>query len=123
MGLNFGTWEYRYDNIGQLVSTVSPTGAVSEYTYDLAGRQLTEIYNGDLEAEYFYDVYPGDDVLGLEGNFEWPGYPAYAVNIGRTVAIKDKSGVSIMASDHGSFSECPHRSKMDPLWFFWWDPL
>ena len=18
---------------------------------------------------------------------------------------------------------CPHRSKMDPLWFCWWDPL
>ena len=78
---------------------------MAAYSHDLAGRPTLERHNGEVTAEYFYDRYPGDDLLGLTDNFEWEGYPAYAVTIGRGVAVKDRSGVTISAADYGSFSE------------------
>jgi YD repeat-containing protein len=102
---NFGKWEYRYNDLGQVVETVSPTGNTAAYSYDKAGRLLEEKYNGATEAQYFYDVYPGDAVLGLSNNFEWEGYPAYGITIGRMVAVKDRTGVSIAAADRGTRSE------------------
>jgi hypothetical protein len=70
------------------------------YSHDLAGRPTLERHDGEVTAEYFYDRYPGDDLLGLSDNFEWEGYPAYAVTIGRGVAVKDRSGVTISAGDY-----------------------
>jgi RHS repeat-associated protein len=105
LGLDFGKWEYRYDKLGQLIETIGPTGNIGTYEYDAAGRQTRESYNGSVEAEYFYDQYPGDAVLGLADNFEWEGYPAYGVTIGRMVAVKDRTGVSLSAADFGSYSE------------------
>ncbi len=102
---NFGRWEYQYDDLGQLVGTTSPTGAIASYAYDQAGRLLTETYNGDVESEYFYDLYPGDEALGLTDNLEWEGYPPYAVTIGGLVAINDQSGVTISAANRGTRSE------------------
>lgn len=102
---NFGRWEYAYDQIGQLVQTINPMGNVAEFTYDRAGRLLFEVYDGDVESEYFYDVYPGDTVLGLDENPYWGGYPAYAITIGSLVAVKDRSGVALAAADRGIRSE------------------
>jgi hypothetical protein len=70
----------------ELCIPACPTGNIGTYEYDAAGRQTRESYNGSVEAEYFYDQYPGDAVLGLADNFEWEGYPAYGVTIGRMVA-------------------------------------
>lgn len=105
LDLNFGRWEYRYDDAGQLVGTTSPTGHVAEYRYDKAGRLMAESLDGQLEAEYFYDRYPGDGALGLDNNPEWAGYPDWAFTPERPVAVRDRSGVSITAANFGTRSE------------------
>ncbi|MDJ0765367.1 MAG: toxin TcdB middle/N-terminal domain-containing protein [Myxococcota bacterium] len=112
LDLNFGKWTYDYNDLGELIGTTSPTGDQSLYEYDPAGRLRRELYRGahqtefELEAEYFYDQYPGNTVLGLDQVSEWGTYPDdYPVEIGRLIAVKDRTGVTVSAANHGSFSE------------------
>jgi RHS repeat-associated protein len=111
LDLNFGRWEYAYDFLGQLIRATSPTGDVSEYDYDMAGRVVAEWIQGNTEPEarYFYDAYPADDQLFGVANPEpigWPAaYPSYAKTIGRLVAVVDRSGASAAAADFGTVSE------------------
>jgi RHS repeat-associated protein len=111
--LNFGQWRYEYNTIGELTHTVSPTGNVAQYDYDQAGRLVRERYDGAVDAEYFYDRYPGDAVLGLTGNPEWAGYPAWSRTLGALVAVKDRTGVSLSAADRGSRAESWRMVKPD----------
>ncbi len=110
LGLNFGRWVYTYNTLGDLVQTISPTGDVADYVYDAAGRKKEKYYDGALETEYFYDQYPGDQVLGFDQlpQGEWDGYPTLEqgfVTIGKLVAVKGRTGVSVSASNWGNFSE------------------
>jgi RHS repeat-associated protein len=111
--LNFGQWRYEYNTIGELTQTVSPSGNVAQYDYDQAGRLLRERYDGAVEAEYFYDRYPGDAVLGLSGNPEWHGYPAWSRTLGALVAVKDRTGISLAAADRGLRAESWRIVKPD----------
>jgi len=106
--LNFGTWEYRYDTIGQLIGTTNPLGQDAEYYYDGAGRLRAEYYGASVEpeTEYFYDVAPDASALWPMGvPAEWGGYPSDAVTMGRLVAVKDRSGVTVSAGNWGTFTE------------------
>ncbi|MCP4603896.1 MAG: hypothetical protein GY847_25810 [Proteobacteria bacterium] len=110
LDLNFGRWVYNYNSLGELVQTISPTGNIADYVYDAAGRAKEEYYDGALEAEYYYDEYPGDEVLGFDQLpfGEWDGYPSSEegyVTIGKLIAVKDRTGVSVTASNWGNFSE------------------
>ena len=112
LDLTFGRWEYAYDDLGQIVETTNPLGQTADYYYDLAGRLTHEYYEDQLEAQYLYDAPPSESALwGAETPQEWPGYPASlpgggrVVTIGRLVAVRDRSGVSVSAGDYGSFSE------------------
>ncbi len=53
----FGTWQYAYDAAGNLVQTTDPKSQVTQDTYDLLNRQLTENYTGaaGTEIAYSYD--------------------------------------------------------------------
>ncbi|MCP4607045.1 MAG: hypothetical protein GY847_42120 [Proteobacteria bacterium] len=106
LDINFGAWYYGFNSLGELVNAVSPTGNQSQYQFDATGRIKREYYNGVLESEYFYDVYPGDSTLGLDQVTDWSHFPSeYAVTIGKLVAVKDRTGVSISAANYGNFSE------------------
>ncbi|MFO8080189.1 MAG: toxin TcdB middle/N-terminal domain-containing protein, partial [Armatimonadota bacterium] len=117
MDLHSGRWEYRYDSLGQLVETENPLGQVAEYYYDKAGRLIAEFYEGSdtPESVYYYDAVPDDATLwGDDVPETWPGYPSYAVTMGRLVAVVDRAGVTVSAGNHGTFSETWRMVRPDP---------
>lgn len=56
--LTYGTWNYTYDNAGNLTQSVSPNAATVNYTYDDINRILTENYTGapGTEIGHVYDT-------------------------------------------------------------------
>ncbi|MCP4640031.1 MAG: hypothetical protein GY851_06350, partial [bacterium] len=121
LDVNFGEWRYEYDDIGQLIRTISPTGDVSEYFYDRAGRLTSEYAGGELEAAYYYDVFDSDveSALGLDTNPEWNGYPAWATTLGSLVAVKDRAGIAVTAANFGTKSNTWRMVYPDErLYFF-----
>jgi RHS repeat-associated protein len=53
----FGTWQYQYDDAGNLTQTTDPKSQIIQNTYDLLNRQQTENYTGQVGTEitYTYD--------------------------------------------------------------------
>jgi RHS repeat-associated protein len=50
----YGTWDYTYDNAGNITQTVDPNNQTINYTYDDTNRVLTEDYTGQTGTEITY---------------------------------------------------------------------
>ena len=83
-----GPWRLEYDDADQLIETEDPRLIVNSYTWDLAGRLLTEDWNDDASDDvvYHYDV-PWDDV-----NDEDPFGNPQSYTAGRLAWVTDASG-------------------------------
>ncbi len=44
-----GTWNYSYDDLGQLICAKSPEGIETEYSYDLSGNRISKASGGSYE--------------------------------------------------------------------------
>jgi RHS repeat-associated protein len=96
-------WRYAYNDAGDVVGTSDARGCGSNFTYDAAGRLLSEnyspceahqeTYSTTSEVEYFYDVVPST-LLPTE-------LTVLSVNYfkGRLVAVTDRSSANWTSYD------------------------
>jgi RHS repeat-associated protein len=112
-------WIYAYNDAGDLVGTSDARGCGSNYSYDAAGRLVTEDYSPceathapysapdvathtGIEVFYQYDALPTSfsDAVEVPPGSEEPNPPASSPTlIGRLAAVYDRSGVQVMTYD------------------------
>ncbi len=56
--LSIGNWNYTYDNAGKMLTQLDAKGTTITYKYDCLGRLITKTYPDDSKIEWYYD---GDD--------------------------------------------------------------
>ncbi len=56
--LSFGNWSYTYDNAGKVLTQLDAKGLTITYEYDCLGRLITKTYPDNSKIEWYYD---GDD--------------------------------------------------------------
>ncbi len=72
----YGTWQYTYDDLGQLTAWADPDGHHVEYIYDPLGNRVTEISDGvpyDYTTNGMNQYTQADDITytyGADGNMQ-----------------------------------------------------
>lgn len=131
-------WRYAYNDAGDLVGTSDARGCGANYTYDAAGRVLTEDYSPceaahapystpnpstyeGIEVFYQYDAIPSEfsSVVGVpSGSFTSgipAGYAGSSVTLkGQLAAVFDRSGLQIFTYDKRGRSIRLDRRLADP---------
>lgn len=116
-------WIYAYNDAGDIVGTSDARGCGTNYTYDAAGRLISEDYSPceashaaysppdfathvGIEVYYQYDSVPESFYtvvgvpIGSSTNGYPPGYSPNSINLsGRLAAIYDRSGVQMVSYD------------------------
>jgi RHS repeat-associated protein len=131
-------WRYAYDDAGDLVGTSDARGCGTNYTYDAAGRVISEDYSPceaahapystpdasthtGIEVYYQYDSVPSSfsSVVGVplgSGESGVPAaYPASSGNLkGRLAAAYDRSGLQLLTYDNRGRVTNVDRRMADP---------
>lgn len=117
-------WRYAYNDAGDVVGTSDARGCGTNYTYDAAGREISEDYSpceaahaaysapnftthAGIEVYFQYDSIPTSfsSLVGVpsgSGQTGIPaGYDAASLNLqGRLAAVYDRSGLQVMTYDN-----------------------
>lgn len=97
---------YQYNQVNQLIKTITPSGLVSERSYDNKGRMIHyKDYNGD-QLEYEYGA-NGSNLAGLLTKVTYPTYTEkYDYdNMGNAISVSQQLDNNTVLNSYGSYDQ------------------
>jgi RHS repeat-associated protein len=97
---------YQYDQLNRLIKTITPSGLISERSYDNTGRLTQQTDYSGNQFKYEYGIM-GSTQAGLLTKIDYPTYSEnYAYdNMGNTISVSQQLDNNIQLIDYNSYDQ------------------